>query len=166
MEEIIDKKQLTLIDKIRLFENYLADKRDFVLYLPLWVINVIGESKCGFPAYSELYANILKRICINIRSFDPDDYKGGITVKNILKHLGDEGNTYWPDEKELGNWVETNYAWATTYIVTTAKNKKFKEYADEEIFSMAFNAFYLALAEYFLIALEDANPNKKDDRNA
>jgi hypothetical protein len=166
MKEDADKKELTLIDKIRLFEGHLGGNgRDFVLYLPLWIIDVITESKCGFPAYSRLHANMLRRICIKVRGFDPDEYRGGISVKNILKHLGDDNNTYNPDEKELGEWIETNYDWSTHYIITTARDKKLKEYEEEEVFRFAFDRFYLIVAEYFLDALDKSDPYKEVSRN-
>lgn len=160
MEQVkADTKTISLIEKIRLFENYFADPETFVLYLPLWVVDVIMNSISGFPNHSKLYTRMLHRICYRMRSFDPDDYKGGVTIKNVLKHI-DEAGTYFPDTEEIAEWIATYYH-ADDLVVETARNKKYKDYAAEEIFSMAYHRCFMSVADYFIDELVKVDPYKE-----
>ena len=154
-----DTKTISLIKKINLFEGHFADQETFVLYLPLWVVDVIMNSISGFPNHSKVYARMVRRICYRMRSFDPDDYKGGVTIKNVLKHI-DTADTYWPDSKEIAEWIATYYH-ADDLVVEAARNKKYKDYAAEEIFSMAYHRCYMSVADYFIDALVKADPYKE-----
>ena len=150
---------LLLIEKVNLFENYFSDAEHFVLYLPLWVVNAIAESSSGFPAHSKMHVNMLKRVCYKLRSFDRDDYKGGINLKNMLKHIANS-DTYWPDDKEMGEWIETYYH-ATDMVVKVARDRKYRDYEENEVFNIAYDQCFMLIAESFLKALDETNPYKE-----